>query len=208
MRLIIVRHGETDSNTSQILQGHLNNELNERGKSQAFDLSFRLKNEKINHIYSSDLARARQTAEPISHILKIPIFFRKELRERNYGIYQGELINKYEEDLRLSGIPRYIFRPENGETFIEMEARVSDFIRFLKITHKEETILIVSHSGTNRILIKLLLNKDFSELSTIGQSNASITILDLETDGLVAPELLNCTNHLKSENSIFGLLSE
>lgn len=83
MRLIITRHGETEENTAGIIQGHLPGKLSDRGIAQAKKVALRLKNEKIDAIYSSDLARTSDTAKEIAKFHPtIPIEFVKELREK------------------------------------------------------------------------------------------------------------------------------
>ena len=64
-KLIIVRHGETEENAKRITQGHLNSQLSEKGKEQAQKLALRLKDEKIDCCYSSDLDRCMNTAKKI-----------------------------------------------------------------------------------------------------------------------------------------------
>ena len=91
MRVILTRHGETKENKKTIVQGHMPGHLSELGKKQAEMVAIRLKDEKIDFIYSSDLKRAADTAKEIAkYHPDIPIEFTKELRERNLGEFQGK----------------------------------------------------------------------------------------------------------------------
>ena len=96
MILIITRHGETIENKQGIMQGHLPGTLSEHGIEQAKKLAERLKEEKIDFIYSSDLARAADTAKEIAKFHpNISINFTKELRERNLGELQGRKASEF-----------------------------------------------------------------------------------------------------------------
>jgi len=91
MKLILTRHGETIENQKKIMQGHLGGHLSENGKWQVRKLALRLKNEKIDAMYSSDLKRAADTAKEIAKYHKnIQINFVQELREVNLGSLTGK----------------------------------------------------------------------------------------------------------------------
>ena len=99
MKLIITRHGETEENKADIMQGHLPGRLSLVGRKQAKKVALRLKNEKIDFIFSSDLTRASDTAKEIAKFHpKTPITFVKELRERNLGEFQGKKKNEFHND--------------------------------------------------------------------------------------------------------------
>ena len=91
MKLIITRHGQTKENKAKILQGQIEGELSELGKEQAKKVAERLKNEQIDYIFSSPLARAKNTAEEIIkfHVGK-PFELRDELKELHMGELQGK----------------------------------------------------------------------------------------------------------------------
>ncbi len=93
MKLLITRHGETKENVKGIVQGHLHGNLTEKGIHQAEKLALRLKNEKIDHIYSSDLRRAADTAKLIAkYHPDTPLEFVKELREKTKVVFKGKLV--------------------------------------------------------------------------------------------------------------------
>ena len=80
MKLILVRHGETEGNVKQIIQGQTHGKLTKKGIKQAKLLARRLKNEKIDVVFSSDLQRAKNTTKQIlNHHCKIPVFYDKLL---------------------------------------------------------------------------------------------------------------------------------
>ncbi|MEJ2267962.1 MAG: histidine phosphatase family protein [Nanoarchaeota archaeon] len=83
MKLIIVRHGETEENLKKIWQGHLQGKLTKKGIEQAKKLANRLKDEKLDVIFSSDLDRASDTAKEIAKFhSEVPIYLVEDLRER------------------------------------------------------------------------------------------------------------------------------
>lgn len=91
MRLIITRHGETEENKQSIIQGHNPGKLSPEGIEQAKKVALRLKDETIDYIYSSDLARAADTAKEIAKFhTETPIKFTEELREIYLGSFQGK----------------------------------------------------------------------------------------------------------------------
>jgi broad specificity phosphatase PhoE len=91
MKLILTRHGETEENKLGIMQGHMPGKLSGLGIEQAKRLALRLKEERIDFIYSSDLARASDTAKAIAkYHPNTPIEFVEELRERDLGEFQGK----------------------------------------------------------------------------------------------------------------------
>lgn len=91
MKIILTRHGRTVENDAGILQGHLPGTLNELGKEQARKVAERLAGEHIDRAYSSDLARAADTARTImAHHPGATLEFTEELRESSLGEWQGK----------------------------------------------------------------------------------------------------------------------
>ncbi len=118
MRLIIIRHGETHANAKHIVQGHLNSRLNKKGMAQAKKIGLRLKGEKIDVIFSSDLTRARQTASEIGRFHKAPIHYVKQIRERNAGIFEGRPFKLLLEDFARQGTTEERYKPEKGRLLL------------------------------------------------------------------------------------------
>lgn len=90
MKLYLIRHGETLHNREKITQGHLDTNLSYSGFIQAQKVGIRLKEVKFDIIYSSNLLRAKITAQKIHEFQKCDIVFDERLRERNFGIFQGK----------------------------------------------------------------------------------------------------------------------
>ena len=144
MRLILTRHGETIENKMGIIQGHLPGKLSKLGKEQAKKLAKRLKNEKIDFIYSSDLARAADTAKEIAKFHPIiPVEFVEDLRERYLGSFQGTKTNEIHDDKihLLESTERH----EDIETNVELYQRINKFFNFVLNKHPNNNVYLIQN---------------------------------------------------------------
>jgi broad specificity phosphatase PhoE len=197
MRIIITRHGETIENIKGILQGHNPGTLSEKGIEEAKKLANRLKKEKIDKIYSSDLGRASDTTKEIlKYHPKAKVEYTKELRERDLG----ELTGKTKEELGIekTKLIAHHINTEEGENLQKMMLRAKDFISRI-INENEENILLVGHNGINTAIIVNFLDKGIDYFREIeGQKNTAVTIIKIK-DGKVFMEIFNCTKHLEED---------
>jgi broad specificity phosphatase PhoE len=198
MRLILVRHGETEANITKIIQGHTQGELNQKGLEQAGKVAERLKGEHFDVIISSDLKRAKQTAEAINKFHSMEIIFSKQVRERHCGVYENGPSSKYLDDRDKSGVSPTEFRPEGGESHADLRERVKKFFNSIFPQYKGKTVLIVSHGGFLNQLVGLLLNKDVAWSREFWHDNTGITIIDVKDGGNHEARLVNCTKHLEN----------
>ncbi|MEO0203020.1 MAG: histidine phosphatase family protein [candidate division WOR-3 bacterium] len=185
MKIYLVRHGQTEYNVRDLLQGWTDNELNENGIKQAIELSEKLKYEKFDVIFCSNLKRAYQTAKIISenNIFKPQLVIDKRIREQNMGDWEGKEYSKLVEEhkdffIKVSQNP-FLFNPPNGENFSDVVKRVSSFLKDLEYKNYEK-ILIVSHQIVNSIIFKLLNNVDWKNFWKYKQKNSEIWILELK----------------------------
>jgi len=195
MRLIAVRHGETEENASGTLQGHLPGELSDKGKEQVKKLAERLKNEKIDHIFASDLARTRDTARAIAQFHDVPLEFRKELRERHMGQLTGQHHSLIEKERGEKDLARHEYRPQGGESYRDVRDRLSGFLDYLKKNFMSKDILLVAHGGVNRVLISLITDKSLEEAAHQSQDNTAVNIFEITEQGNTTITL-NDTAHL------------
>jgi len=155
-RLILVRHGETEWNAKQQFQGHADPALNELGCRQARELAESLALMQIDAIYSSDLMRARETAETIGERLGLPLHAMSELREVDVGEWTGLTHEEIEE--RYPGALRR-WRSgagdgwELGESYERLTARLLRAFRVIADRHPNDRVLIVGHGGTIRAML-------------------------------------------------------
>jgi broad specificity phosphatase PhoE len=136
--LLLVRHGETDWNAEGRLQGHTDRPLNEFGRRQAAALAERLADDGIDAVYASDLARARETAEILAERLGLPVATDPDLRERNWGNWEG--LTGSERD-RVDYVGEE--RDAHGERVIRAVRRIAE-------QHPGERIVVVTHGGSLR----------------------------------------------------------
>jgi alpha-ribazole phosphatase len=199
-KVIFVRHGETLWNHSKRYQGHSDIPLNEKGLQQAKRVSEGLAQENIRAIYSSDLMRAAQTAEAIAkqHFLQ-PICM-PEFREVNFGLWEGltyeEIMTTWPEVLSsLYSKPGSMLIPE-GESFYDVQRRTNIGLSSCIANHDEETIVIVSHGGTMRILLCTALRLEIEHMWSLRQDPTAINIIEYYKEATVV-SLVNDTCHLK-----------
>jgi broad specificity phosphatase PhoE len=150
--LLLVRHGETDWNRDRRFQGHADPPLNDKGREQANALAQELAAEGIELVYTSDLARARETAEIVGARLGANVLLLRELREIDVGEWQGltwpEIERRYPEGARSWHERGYGW--ESGETYDELGERVVAALRRIATKHPEQRVLVVGHGGTIR----------------------------------------------------------
>jgi phosphoserine phosphatase len=188
MRLIITRHGRSLGNENSIHEGHLPGELSEEGKKQVKKLAERLKDEKIDIIYSSDLKRASDTAKEIAkYHPNIPIHFTKELREVDVGDFTGK---RYDET-------DWNNVPKNVETAEEVQKRVKRFLDKILKEHRNKSVLLVGHDYTDRALATVLFKESYKEREKYKFDNTSVSVFEIGDNNKVKIKILNSTEHLE-----------
>lgn len=158
MIIYFVRHGETEWNKKRIVQGHKDSPLTPKGRINAERLGRILRDKNIEIIYSSDLGRCVQTSKIINRGLKVKMIKVKELRERNFGDFNGRPDRKVREKLDLNSPDE---KAPNGESFNEQKKRVVSFIKKL-FAKKFKKILLVIHDGTARAILSEYYNTNFN----------------------------------------------
>jgi 2,3-bisphosphoglycerate-dependent phosphoglycerate mutase len=158
-RICFIRHGETDWNIEERMQGQLDQALNARGEAQALALGRHFSNCAAAALYSSDLLRARQTAQPIGDVLRLPLRLDPALRERHFGRCEGltlaEVAVQHAEDALAfaSRDPDYA-APGGGESRRQHRDRVLACIARLAAAHRAQSIVIVTHGGVLDVIYR------------------------------------------------------
>lgn len=172
-RICLVRHGETEWNVVRRLQGHIDIGLNTLGLRQAEAAGRWLKDEPVSALYSSDLKRARTTAEHVGRHLRLPVTTAAELRERRYGVLEGltheEAAAQHPEVYArfLARDPDYAF-PRGGESLVDFNRRIFSWLNAAIARHPGETIALVTHGGVLDVVnrgvrgVRLDAPRDFS----------------------------------------------
>ena len=163
--LYITRHGETMWNKKRIMQGWLDSPLTKKGKKQADKVGKRLKDIKFHKIFSSDLLRAKRTAEIIRADKQIAIVTTKAIRERSLGKHDGVSLDAFLEEMKdriklrekleaKSLKQSFKLRMAEGwETDEELMARFITFLREISVAYKNKNILVVTHGAIMRVLL-------------------------------------------------------
>ncbi len=161
--LLLVRHGETDWNRDGRWQGGSDTSLNDAGREQARTLAEQLDGN-IDAVYSSDLARARETADIVAAKLDLAVQIDPRLRERGFGSWEGLTTTEIEQrfaDAHGRWLAGEGAGADDAETFEDFFARVSDFLADVLRLHPEEEILVISHGGSIRVIHALAAGVDY-----------------------------------------------
>ncbi|MDM0115086.1 histidine phosphatase family protein [Variovorax sp. J22R133] len=187
-RLIAVRHGETAWNVDTRIQGQLDIELNARGQWQAKRLGQALADEPISVIYSSDLARAWQTAQEIARQGELPVIAEPRLRERCFGLFEGRTFHDIQSELPEQA-QRWRqrdpeFAPEGGESLLVFRERVTHVAEELAARHPGELVVLVAHGGVMDVLYRAATRQELQAPRTWQLNNASINRMLWTPQGL------------------------
>jgi len=154
LHLLLLRHGQTDSNAAGIVQGHLPVPLNELGHRQAALLASRLTgaSPRIGRLISSDLPRAAQTAQPIARALGLPIAFARAWRERLLGEFQGKPVG----ERRTWSLATGEETPPGAESVAAFESRVRAALDAIAPPPDGRAVAVVTHGGPVRLVLRML----------------------------------------------------
>jgi broad specificity phosphatase PhoE len=166
--LYLARHGETEDNVNQILQGQCQGKLTTKGWEQARQLRDELAHTHIDAIVTSDLERAVDTARVINEKHKLKMDVTTLLRERDWGDFTG----MYIPDIQDKEFP------DNVEPVDKMFSRARNFITYITCTYPGKTVLAVGHGLFNRCIQAEFHNKKISDIPRM--SNAEVRILTLD----------------------------
>ena len=187
-RFYLVRHVETANNVSRVIQGHQDSPLTENGIKQAEELGKKLKKIKFDLVFSSDILRAKRTAEIVAKEQNLEIEASEMLRERNWGELEGKTSEYYNKTYReyvnsLSHEER--FKKEIVRGFESDEKMMSRFITFLRETalaNPGKNILIFSHGAILRTFLIHLGFGTYQNLRGGAVDNAGHIVV--ESDGV------------------------
>lgn len=197
MRLYLVRHGETDYNREQRVQGHGPVPLNAEGIDQITRLARRLAGEtKLDHIYASDLKRTSMSAEIVAQHTRAPITYDPLFRERDPGDLSGK---SYDEARAFFAEVPYI--PPNGEgvdTFLDRVRRATDRLIAAE-GERSRHIALVTHGMFCRGFVNIALGRDPFEIPA--WRNSCLTIADYAPGAGWSVHTLACTAHLDAEDA-------
>ena len=200
MRLIIVRHGETEWNRQRRTQGVTDIDLTVRGMRQAKRLGYRLRGMSVKCVFTSPLRRALDTAKALAAPSKIPVILDNDLKEIRFGEWEGltfdEIGSNYPEELRIwNENPPLCRPPGDAETLTEVAERVEGFIRRIRTQYEESTVVAVSHSIPCKLMVASAIGLPLQNLHSLRMDNVSMSMIDFYEDKSVL-RLFNDTTHL------------
>jgi broad specificity phosphatase PhoE len=185
-RLVLVRHGQTELSHSDAFCGVTEAALTVTGRDQAQRLATRLSREHIDALYCSPQERARETAQPIVTLTGLEIQTRGALREMDFGLWEGrvqaEVAEESPQAMAAWDRGSWMVQLPGGETQQAVLARVVPCIVELLGRHAGETVLIVSHRTTLRLLVGHLLNLSLPNSRALHLDPASVSKLSVTGD--------------------------
>lgn len=187
MRITTIRHGETDWNLERKPQGSCDIELNATGLAQAEKLAARLADESCDIIYTSDLLRARKTAEVINTRHGAELIASSKLRESSFGEFEGKSLNDPDVEAAFGK-----FIDERAPAYFK---QVQSYLTEITSCGKEN-IFIVGHYGTIRAIICGLLGLHTNERNRFIVGNTAIHTFEQRADGSFEMVLENDIAHL------------
>lgn len=196
MTLLLIRHGESAGNVARIVQGWRDEPLTERGRAQAEAVAARVATHepRVAAVYSSTLARARDTAAPLAAALGLSFHERAELREYGYGEVEGLRWEQVEERFGLT-LGQWGGGTVPGEEGPDaFEERVGRCIDELLDRHEHEVAAVVTHGGVITRVVARVLGLPTSAPPRIYLGNGSLTVIARER-GELALVLLNDDCH-------------
>lgn len=180
-RVLLIRHGQTDWNVATRIQGETDIGLNAAGLEQAQRLARAMAGEALDHVITSDLARARDTAGPLARATGATLRTDTGLRERAFGVFEGltfdEIAQRHPQGAERWRRRDPDFGPEGGETLQAFFDRSVEVAQRLAAAHRGESIALVAHGGVLDCLYRAATRLPLQAPRTWQVSNASINRL-------------------------------
>ncbi|MBL8328256.1 MAG: histidine phosphatase family protein [Rubrivivax sp.] len=196
--LIAVRHGETEWNVAQRLQGHTDIPLNALGQAQAQRLAEALDGETLHVIYASDLQRAHDTAAPLALRHGLAVNTDPGLRERAFGEFEGhtyaEIESRWPEGAAAWRRRDPAFEPPGGESLPAFQARSVQAALRLAARHPGQTVVLVAHGGVLDALYRAACRTGMQAPRTWELANAAVNRLLLADEGLMMIGWNDCSH--------------
>lgn len=203
-RLLLVRHGATGLTAEDRFSGSVGVDLSEEGRWQAGKLAERLSSEKIEAIYASPLSRTLETAAILAKPHHLSIQQRDGLREISHGHWEGltrrEVEERYGDEYRNWDADPFSFAPEGGESGVSVLARALPVLREIVVTHPGQTVLVVSHKATLRLILSSVLGFDARGYrDRLDQSPACLNVVDFKDSVRARLMLFNDVSHYQNQ---------
>jgi alpha-ribazole phosphatase len=186
-QLTLIRHATTD--LAGTFCGHIDPHLNHCGNVQVQELVNCLRGRNFPAVYSSDLCRAKETAEPIARSHNAPLCLQSDLREIAFGEWEGLCWGEIEERFPREAqawIAEYpYYAASGGESFDAFQARVMQCVRKI-LDAANDSICIVSHGGVIRVLLMQVFSMNEAEAWGLTREHAKVIDLTIREDHLAS----------------------
>lgn len=200
VKVVFVRHGQTEWNVCGRYQGQSDVALSVAGVDQAEKLAANFPVAHIDAIYSSDLIRARVTAETVAKRFALEVNLEPAFRELSFGDWEGltyeQIVASWPDAMKNFLAHPDILNIPHGESFPEVQQRAMSRLQELIQKHEGQTIMIAAHGAVLRTMLTAALHMPLQYLWSIRQFNTAVNIVRYDAEGNPTVELLNSTAHL------------
>ncbi len=184
--LHLLRHGEHGL-LGRVLAGRMPGVgLSERGRAEIAAVAERLAGEGIASLYASPLQRTRESAEIVADRLALPVAFRDDLIELDFGEWTGSTFDAIRADPRWEAwrTQRSLATIPGGESMRQVQRRVVDALLEISERHRDDTVVLVSHGDVIRSALVFALGMPLDFYGRIEVAQASISTIRIDADGI------------------------
>lgn len=184
--MYFLRHGETDGNKNKVLQGRIDNPLNDDGRSQAMKAREEIEGISFDAVYTSPLKRAMETATIASGLTEDELILDKRIVEISFGDMEGNVVSRDNQVM-----VDFFWHPEkyvpvnNAESYVEMLDRIKNFLKDIEEKYKDSpnaNILVVSHGALIHGVIMLVKGLEIKDIWKANVANCSITVIEYKDE--------------------------
>jgi broad specificity phosphatase PhoE len=202
LRLISIRHGETEFARDRRFTGARDVALTPRGRRQCEEVARVLAATRVDAVYASPLARARDSAVLIAAPHKLEVRVEPAFREMAFGEWEGltraEVAERFPAEAQAWTTTPHLVRPPGGESLEDVAGRVTPALRALVAGHGGQTVLLVGHAIVARLVVLAALGLGPERLWSVDASPAGITEIEY-LDGWTTVHRMNTLTHLAGD---------
>ena len=204
-RVLLVRHGATARTAEDRFSGDAGVDLSDEGRGQVRALAARLATCPVEAIYASPLSRTLETARILAEGRSIELRERDGLREIGHGHWEGlsrrEVEAQYRDEYAAWQADPFTYAPAGAESGLSVLARALPVMRDIVVAHPSQTVLVVSHKATIRLLLASLLGFDMRGYrDRLDQAPACLNIVEFKDPARARLMLFNDVSHYASES--------
>jgi broad specificity phosphatase PhoE len=204
-RVFLVRHGATGRTAEDRFSGDEGVDLSDEGRSQVRALAERLRSCPIEAVYASPLSRTRETAAILADGRTLDVVMRDGLREIGHGHWEGltrrEVEAKFSDEYSAWEADPFTYAPAGGESGVSVLSRALPVMREIVVAHPNQSVLVVSHKATIRLLLASLLGFDMRGYrDRLDQAPACLNIVEFKGPVRARLMLFNDVSHYAQES--------